>query len=108
MGVAVNVTLVPEYEKKLLMNQALSSDAAYFENFYIDLAAHRFTLIISEPLRTPIQDSSYQFGEENNAWVQWVAAPILCYYEPLDTIKAVKVQLLVPRENAVDCTSALP
>jgi hypothetical protein len=107
-GYITNVPLVPEYEKKLLMNQALSADESYFDGFYEDLAAHRFSLIITEPLRTPIQDSSYQFGEENNAWVKWVAAPVLCYYEPLTTIKSVRVQLLVPNKNITDCTSVLP
>jgi hypothetical protein len=106
-GYIKDVPFVPDYEKKLLMNQALSGDAAYFHGFYADLAAQRFSLIITEPLRTPIQDSSYQFGEENNAWVKWVAGPVLCYYEPLTTIKNVRVQLLVPNKNAVDCSSVL-
>jgi hypothetical protein len=107
-GAITDVPLVPEYEKKVLMNQALSEDAAYFDRFYADLAVQRFSLIITEPLHTPTQDSSYQFGEENNAWVKWVSSPVLCYYEPLVTIKTVRVQLLVPNKNAVDCSSALP
>ena len=90
------------------MNQALSGNASYFDGFYADLAAHRFSLIITEPLHTPTQDSSYQFGEENNAWVKWVSGPVLCYYEPLTTIKSVRVQLLVPIKKAVDCSSVLP
>jgi hypothetical protein len=69
-GNITGIPLVPDYEKKLLMNQALSSNAAYFQDYYRDLAAKRFSLIITEPLRTPVQDSSYQFGEENNAWVK--------------------------------------
>ena len=102
------VPLVPDYEKKVLMNYALSGNAVYFDGFYADLAAHRFSLIISEPLHTPIQDTSFQFGEENNAWVKWVSGPILCYYEPLTTIKTVRVQLLVPSKNKTDCSSILP
>jgi hypothetical protein len=90
------------------MDESLSGNAAYFEPFYADLAAHRFSLILSEPLRTPIQDSSYRFGEENNAWVTWVAGPVLCYYEPLVTLRVFRVQLLVPNENADDCSSVLP
>jgi hypothetical protein len=107
-GQITGVPLVPDYEKKELMNQALRGNAAYFDVYYADLAAHRFSLIVSEPLRTPTQDSSDQFGEENNAWVKWVAAPTLCYYEPLTTIKTVKVQLLVPNKNVEDCSSILP
>jgi hypothetical protein len=103
-----NVPFVPEYEKKLLMNEALSSDQSYFQGFYDDLAAHRFSLIISEPLRSPIKDSSYEFGEENNAWVTWVSIPVLCYYEPLETLKEVKVQLLIPKSEPNNCLELLP
>ena len=107
-GYITDVPFVPEYEKKALMNNALSSDSAYFNDLYSDLEARRFSLIISEPLRTPIKGSEYQFGEENNAWVKWVASPILCYYEPLETIKEVHVQLLVPKTEPVDCKQTLP
>lgn len=107
-GYITGIPLVAEYEKKVLMNQALSGDADYFQTYYADLAAKRFSLIITEPLRTPAQDSSYQFGEENNAWVKWVSIPTLCYYEPLETIKTVRVQLLVPKEDTADCSASLP
>lgn len=107
-GYIKDVPFVPEYEKKLLMNEALASHATYFENFYADLAAQRFSLIISEPLRTPAQDSTFQFGEENNAWVKWVSIPVLCYYEELETLKAVKVQLLIPKNTLEDCSLVLP
>jgi hypothetical protein len=107
-GYIRDVQLIPEYEKKLLMDKALSSDAAYFENFYKDIAAHRFSLIVSEPLRDSIKDSSFQFGEENNAWVKWVSNPVLCYYEPKIMLKDVGVQLLVPKSDSPDCSAQLP
>lgn len=107
-GYISGIVLVPEYEKKNLMNEALSENSIYFEPFYSDLAAHRFSLIVSEPLRTPIKDSSFQFGEENNAWVKWVSNPVLCYYEEKDTLKEVGVQLLVPKSGPVDCSAQLP
>ncbi len=75
--------------------------AAYFDLFYRDLAKKRFSLIVSEPLKVNLQGSAHQFGEENDAWVKWVAAPILCYYEPIETLKGVKVQLLVPRTTPI-------
>ena len=107
-GFIKDVPLVPEYEKKLLMNQALSSNPNYFKTYYADLAAKRFGLIVSEPLRKPVKDSSFQFGEENNAWVKWVSIPTLCYYEPKVTLKEVSVQLLVPKAGLPDCSSLLP
>ena len=107
-GYITNVPLIPEYEKKILMNEALRPNAVYFAPFYADIAAHRFALIISEPLRTPVKDSSFQFGEENNAWVKWVSGPVLCYYEPKTDLKEVGVQLLVPKQEPLDCTSQMP
>lgn len=107
-GYIKNVTLIPDYEKKRMMDEALSSNAGYFQPFYQDLAAHRFSLIVSSLLRTPIRDSEYGFGEENNAWVKWVARPVLCYYAELDTLTDVKVELLVPRTVPEDCSSAIP
>ena len=102
-GYVRDVPLVGPYEKKRLMDEALSQNSTYFGPFYADLAAHRFSLIISSPLRTPIQDSEYGFGEENNAWVKWVARPILCYYAEQDTLNEVKVELLVPRASSEAC-----
>ena len=98
-GYVKDVPLVPEYEKKFLMDRAMSNDAAYFEQFYKDLANHRFTLIVSEQLKDRYnfeKDNDYGFGEENDLWVKWVAGPILRYYEPLKTFKNRRMQLLVP------------
>ena len=107
-GYVKGVELVPEYEKKVLMNAAMGAEAGYFRELYSDLAAHRFALIISEPLRAPIQDSGFQFGEENNAWVGWVVRPVLCYYEPIETFTSAQIQLLVPRDDTEDCAAELP
>ncbi len=102
-GYLRDVPLVPEYEKKYMMDQAMSGDADYFAGFYRDLAAHRFALIVSDMQFTLQKDSNYAFGEENNAWVQWVAQPLLCYYTPLRTMQNVDIQLLVPKTEPVDC-----
>ena len=107
-GFIQGVPLVPEYDKKLLMDQALSSNADYFKDYYADLAAKKFDLIVSEILRKPVKDSSYEFGEENNAWVNWVSIPTLCYYEPKVTLPEVGIQLLVPRADTNGCSSLLP
>jgi hypothetical protein len=107
-GFITNVPFVPEYEKKVLMNNALSSSADYFQRFYEDLANQRFALIISEPLRVSVQDRANRFGEENNAWVVWVTEPILCYYDIKTTLTEVNVQLLIPKPESVDCSAILP
>jgi hypothetical protein len=102
-GYVDNVPLVTDYEKVYLMNQAMSGNANYFESFYEDIVHHRFTLIISEPLKVVYQGSNHHFGDENDAWVKWVSEPVLCYYEPIATFKEVRTQLLVPRIDPIEC-----
>jgi hypothetical protein len=107
-GYVKEVPLIPEYDKKVLINQAMSEDSLYFAEFYKDLATHRFSLIISHPLHENIQTDLNQFGEENNAWVTWVSTPVLCYYKPIHTLRKVTVQLLVPRQDTSGCEQKLP
>ena len=102
-GYIKNVELVPDYEKKYVMDQAMADNHTYFEQFYEDLREQRFSLIVSELLYTQLQDRTSAFSEENNAWVKWVSKPILCYYQPEATIRQIGVELLTPRENPGDC-----
>lgn len=99
---------IPEYEKKVLMNEALSTNYEYYSSFYNDITNQRFSLIITEPLRTPLKDSSFEFGEENNAWVEWVSIPVLCYYQEIQTYKDINVMLLVPKPVPDECTDYIP
>ena len=107
-GFIEGVPLIPEYDKKVLIDKALSQEAEYFQGFYQDLSVHRFSLIITSPLSKRLDDSEHEFGEENNSWVEWVAKPLLCYYQPMETFKKVNVQLLVPRGQTSDCEASLP
>jgi hypothetical protein len=107
-GYLEDINLVPEYEKKYVMDQAMAGNAAFFQQFYRDLADQRFSLIVSEPLFTRYQDRSDAFGEENNAWVQWVSRPLLCYYKPSEKLKIVKVYLMVPQEDVTECLEKFP
>jgi hypothetical protein len=46
-GYIKDVPLVVEYDKKVLINEAMSGNAQYFASFYQDLANKRFSLIIT-------------------------------------------------------------
>ena len=98
-----NVPLVPEYEKKHLMDMALADDTAYFEGFIKDLQSQRFSLILNEPSHIKFQEVDYSggFGQENNAWVKWVSTPLLCLYEPIETNITAQFELLIPRQSAL-------
>jgi hypothetical protein len=107
-GYVHNITLVSDYEKKYMMDQAMANDQTYFKKFYQDLSNQRFSIIITDPLFTRVKESNYAFAEENNAWVKWVAEPLLCYYTPIRKIPDrvlddFNIQLLIPRENPQDC-----
>jgi len=106
-GYMGDVPLVVDYEKKVLMSEAMAGNEAYFELFYRDLESQRFSLIISEPLRSSenLQDiSSHSFAAENNAWIQWVSEPLLCFYEVFDSFEDVHVMLLTPRQDISSCS----
>ena len=107
-GYLKDVPLVVEYDKKVLINEAMSANAQYFASFYQDLANKRFSLIITSPVNRRLDKTEGHFGEENNAWVKWVTTPLLCYYEPLDRLKRVDIDLLVPRKDSSDCEQVLP
>ena len=100
-GYMGDVPLIVEYEKKKLMDEAMAGSEAYFGAYYRDLVTHRFSLIVSEPLRAEFQGDGFDFGNENDAWVKWVSIPMLCYYEPIATYHEVGLELLVPRNEAL-------
>jgi hypothetical protein len=99
-GKIQGVTLVSDYEKKLMMDEAMAEDSTYFKPFYQDLARHRFSMIVVEPLRINFQGGEYEFGNENDAWVKYVSIPVLCYYEPAETNQDAQVQILTPKAKS--------
>lgn len=102
------IPFVPEYEKKYMMDQAMGSNAQYFKPYYQDLANRRFSLIVTENLKTNIVgDSGVPFSEESDAWVKWVSIPTLCFYEPIYTSRRTNVVLLIPRQNPIGCEEYL-
>ena len=96
-GTLYVVLMINDYEKKYLMDNALSANASYFDTFYKDLADERFALIVNEPTNIISRGSEYSFGEENDSYVKWITAPLVCKYEPLYTSQATSLELLIPR-----------
>ena len=85
------------YEKKKVMDRAMSKNQGYFDQFYADLKNHRFSMIISEPLFSRNVDTTKAWSEENYVWQDWVVDPILTYYRPLIKFSEIGVQILVPK-----------
>jgi hypothetical protein len=98
-GYITGVPLAPEYEKKLMMDQAMAGNADYFKPFDKDVSAKRFALIVVEPIHISERNSDENgFANENNAWVEWVSRPLLDSYEPYKNYTQFGIQLLVPKK----------
>ncbi len=100
----VDIPLVPEYEKKQVMDRALAQDIEYLTPLYRDLAEQRFGLIITDPQRIRYSREDEQWDAENDAWVQLITEPLYCYYEPKYSKDKTHVWFFVPREEIGDCS----
>ncbi|GAB4485800.1 MAG: hypothetical protein Fur0016_11050 [Anaerolineales bacterium] len=99
MNLLHSVRMIPEYEREELMEMAMANNEVYLDQFKADLRAQRFDLIVVDPLTTTLLGSDYAMGEENNAWVRFVARPILCNYRAQQTFAADRIVLYVPQET---------
>lgn len=98
----IDVPLTPEYEQIELMEMAMSRNQIYLEGYYADLANHRFALIVAEKQKVnPKKGGS--FLEEDIAWVTYIGAPLLCYYEPVENINSNNIYFFVPRTQPIEC-----
>jgi len=107
-GYVGDLSLVVDYEKKYVMDQALSGNEDYFEKFREDLASGRFSLIVSEReailFKEPdVESIGDSLNEENNAWVTWVTTPLLQYYESVGDFKDTAIELFMPTDRDYDC-----
>lgn len=96
-GDVPKIPLIADYEKKWMMDEAMADNAAWFAPYIADLKAHRFNVIISEPLQIKFQGAELNFSEENDLFVKHVSIPTLCSYEPIETFPEQGVQILIPR-----------
>ena len=102
----VKVPLVYDYEVVTLMEMAMSGNQTYLDQFYDDLANHRFAAIISGRQSLTIKEDGV-FAEENNVWNTLVSPYILCNYESSMTIEAdiTRIEVYKPRTQTQDCPS---
>ncbi len=95
------VPLVPDDEIVELMEIAMSNNRPALSRFYSDLHQHRFALIVSRKLNTGIK-TGQAFSEENNAWSQDIAAPILCEYQPVLSLQSNNLQVYAPKSGGTE------
>lgn len=99
----INAPLNPDYELVFLMEMSMANNRPYLDAFHGELKAHKYAIIVSQPLTLNIQGSKHVFGEENDAWVRGVSQAMLCYYKPAATFPTVKLVLYIPRADTSNC-----
>lgn len=92
------VTLNPNYEMDFLMEMAMSSNVNYFKPFNQSLKNHKFSLIFTHILNSMIENESHPFNAENNAWVAYIATPILKNYVRIATFPGAGIEVLAPKK----------
>jgi hypothetical protein len=92
-----NTPLVLDYEVVFLMEMVMANNTLYLEQLQQDLRQKRFGAIVMGTPGTHIQDQDNAFSEENNIWVEWVAIPILCYYETSVLLPDAGMSVMTPR-----------
>lgn len=100
----IRVPMVPEYERVTLMEAAMSGNRQMLDQFYADLRARRFALIVSGKENLIVKEDE-PFAEENNAWNSRISPYILCYYEPVALLEPdfSRVQVFAPRAVPGNC-----
>ncbi len=102
-GDPLALRVVYDYEKVWLIMMAMAHNQAYMDRFHEDIRSQRFSLIISDPLRLRKKGTTAHFGDENDYWVDEVASPILCYYEPKKLLRTANIRWYVPRAEPSPC-----
>jgi hypothetical protein len=103
MHMLENVSLVPAYEREDLMEIAMANDLQHIQTFREDMEAHRFALIVVDPLKYNILSKQRSFSEENNVWVTRIMKHILCNYREEAVFAVDEVALYVPQEGERQC-----
>ena len=91
------VPLDPQYELLDLMEMAMSNNQVYLQQFYRDLQAHRYDLIVVDRQTVMFQNLDSSFSAEDNVWVEKVSIPLLNNYQEKTLLTSSDIQLLVPR-----------
>lgn len=102
-GEPPSLEIAHDYEKVWLIMMAMAHNQAYMNRFREDIRSQRFSLIISDPLRLRKKGTTAHFGDENDYWVDEVATPILCYYEPKKLLRTATIRWYVPRTAPLPC-----
>jgi hypothetical protein len=85
------------YDQVTLMEMVDSNNASYLKQFYSEIKQHKFSMIITKPLNSKLQDRHYKFSRENNLWVKKVEIPVLKSYELIAELPLSQIEIYIPK-----------
>jgi hypothetical protein len=91
--------VVEPYDKVFLMEMAMGGIMDYLNQFYAELEAHQYKMIVTDSINTGLQGRNRSFSEENNAWVELVVLPVLENYDAVSSLRNGNVNILIPKGN---------
>ena len=101
-GLIENVDFVNDYEKIILMEMTMGRNMNYLERFYQDLKTQKFSMIVSDIIKTSLKDPMKSpLAEENNINAELISKPITCYYSPLEIFSEVGFMVWVPLNEPI-------
>jgi hypothetical protein len=79
------------------MEMVMANNVPYLNQLYSDLNQHTFSMIITKPINSKLQDRSAKFSKENNLWVKKVEMPVLESYKLVAELPLSQIEIYIPK-----------
>jgi hypothetical protein len=87
----------PSFEGFTLMEMVMANNVQYLNQLYSDLDQHTFSMIITKPINSKLQDRNAKFSKENNLWVKKVEMPVLESYKLVAELPLSQIEIYIPK-----------
>ena len=98
------VSPVANLDNVALLDFALSNSPSLLSDYYEGVSKQTWSMILMPPVFAEnIKNASFEFGEENNTWINYIARPLLCSYHSVEQNLDFDYEIFLPTENAQSC-----
>jgi hypothetical protein len=86
-----------DFDGVTLMEMVMSNNLSYLAQFDSEIKQHKFSMIVSKPLSSKLQDQTAGFSKENNLWVKKVEIPVLESYKLVADLPLSQIEIYIPK-----------
>jgi hypothetical protein len=95
---------VANMDNVALQDFAISNSPSLLSDYYEGISKQTWSMILMPPIFSEnIKNAGFVFGEENNAWITYIAKPLLCSYHSVEQSLDFDYEIFLPTENAQSC-----